>query len=82
MKIDPTYFEKFILKLFQENIHATRVLSLSNYVIYVLHAAMLAIHAIVQAYAKIANIKPKSEVKQVNLLLSNASFDINFVLKP
>jgi Transposase DDE domain len=82
VRVDPAYVEAFIRKLFQEDMHAARVLSLSNGVVGVLHAAVLAIHAIGQAYAKIANIKPKSGVKQVDRLLSNAGFDMNVVLKP
>jgi hypothetical protein len=82
VRVDPAYVEAFVRKLFQEDMHAARVLSLSNGVVGVLHAAVLAIHAIGQAYAKVANIKPKSGVKQVDRLLSNAGFDMNVVLKP
>ncbi len=82
MKVDPAYVRTFIENLFNGDMHALRVLSLSNGVVGVLHAAALAIHAIGQAYAKVANIKPKSGVKQVDRLLSNAGLDMNVVLKP
>ncbi len=58
-----------------------RVLSLANGVVGVLHAAVLAIHAIGQAYAKVASIKPKSGVKQVDRLLSNAGIDVSHSLR-
>jgi hypothetical protein len=61
--------------------HAARVLSLANGVIGVLHAAVLAIHAIGHAYAKVANIQPKSGVKQVDRLLSNEGFVMAQILK-
>jgi Transposase DDE domain len=82
VKVDPAYVKTFIENLFNGDMHALRVLSLSNSVVGVLHAAALAIHAIGQAYAKVANIKPKSGVKQVDRLLSNAGLDMNVVLKP
>lgn len=82
VKVDPEYVKAFIQNLFKGDLHAARVLSLANGVVGVLHAAALAIHAIGQAYAKVANITPKSGVKQVDRLLSNAGFDMNVVLKP
>jgi len=82
VRVDPAYVKTFIQNLFNEDMHAARVLSLSNGVVGVLHAAALAIHAIGQAYAKVANIKPKSGVKQVDRLLSNAGLDMRVVLKP
>jgi hypothetical protein len=82
VKVDPVYVRAFIQNIFREDMHAARVLSLSNGVVGVLHAAVLAIHAIGQAYAKVANITPKSGVKQVDRLLSNAGFDMSVVLKP
>jgi Transposase DDE domain len=82
VKLDPAYVKAFIQNLFSEDLHALRVLSLANGVVGVLHAAALAIHAIGQAYAKVANITPKSGVKQVDRLLSNGGFDMRVVLKP
>ena len=81
-KVDPEYVRAFIENIFNGDLHALRVLSLSNGVVGVLHAAALAIHAIGQAYAKVAKIKPKSGVKQVDRLLSNGGIDLRVVLKP
>src|SRR5271163_3521742 len=82
VRVDPAYVRAFIENIFNEDMHAARVLSLTNAVVGVLHAAALAVHAIGQAYAKVANIKPKSGVKQVDRLLSNAGLDMHVVLKP
>jgi hypothetical protein len=68
--------------LFGDDLHAMRVLSLANGVVGVLHAAVLAIHAIGQAYAKVAKITPKSGVKQIDRLLSNTGIDLPQILKP
>ena len=80
-KVDPTYARKLVEQVFREDMHAARVLSLANGVIGVLHAAVLAIHAIGQAYAKVANIQPKSGVKQIDRLLSNEGLVMAQVLK-
>ena len=80
-KVDPEYVRKFIVNLYEGDMHALRVVSLANGVVGVLHAAALAIHAIGQAYARVAGITPKSGVKQVDRMLSNAGFDLRVVLK-
>jgi hypothetical protein len=80
-KVDPEYVKKFIVNLFEGNMHALRVVSLANGVVGVLHGAALAIHAIGQAYARVAGITPKSGVKQVDRMLSNSGFDLRVVLK-
>ncbi|WP_437650999.1 IS4 family transposase [Sorangium sp. So ce362] len=80
-KVDPKYIQTFVENLFGDDLHAMRVLSLANGVVGVLHAAVLAIHAIGQAYAKVANVKPKSGVKQVDRLLGNTGIDVFHSLK-
>lgn len=80
-KVDPTYVRKLVEQVFREDMHAARVLSLANGVIGVLHAAVLAIHAIGQAYAKVAHIQPKSGVKQIDRLLSNEGLVMPQILK-
>jgi hypothetical protein len=80
-KIDPEYVRKFIVNLFEDDMHALRVVSLANGVVGVLHAAALAIHAIGQAYARVAQITPKSGVKQVDRMLSNSGLDLRVILK-
>jgi Transposase DDE domain len=82
VRVDPAYVRAFIENIFIADMHAARVFSLSNGVVGVLHSAALAIHAIGQAYAKVANITPKSGVKQVDRLLSNAGFAMSVVIKP
>ncbi|MBV8282325.1 MAG: IS4 family transposase [Candidatus Eremiobacteraeota bacterium] len=79
--MDPEYVRKFIVNLFEGDMHALRVVSLANGVVGVLHAAALAIHAIGQAYARVAGITAKSGVKQVDRMLSNSGFDLRVVLK-
>jgi hypothetical protein len=81
-KVDPRYIQTFVENLFGDDLHAMRVLSLANGVVGVLHAAVLAIHAIGQAYAKVAKITPKSGVKQIDRLLSNTGIDLPQILKP
>jgi len=66
-------------ELLGEDLHALRVLSLANGVAGVLAAAMLSIHAIGQAYAQLAQIKPKSGVKQLDRLLSNDGIELDLV---
>jgi len=66
----------YLRELFGADVHATRVLSLSNAVAGVLDAAVLSIHAIGQAYAKLAKITAKAGVKQVDRLLSNSGIDL------
>jgi hypothetical protein len=61
-KVDPKYIQTFVENLFGDDLHAMRILSLANGVVGVLHAAVLAIHAIGQAYAKVANILNKSRL--------------------
>lgn len=71
---------RFVDELFGDDLHAKRVLSLSNGVVGVLHAALMSVHAIGQAYAKVANIKPKSGIKQVDRTLSNKGVDLRDIL--
>lgn len=61
--LDLKQTRQFAESLFGEDMHALRVLSLANGAVGVLHAAMLSIHAIGQAYAKVARITPKSGTK-------------------
>jgi len=63
---------QFVASLVGEDMHAKRVLSLSNALTGTVHAATLGIHAIGQALAQVAGLNPKHAVKQVDRLLSNA----------
>ena len=69
----------FASSLFGDDLHALRVLSLANGVVGVLHASVLSIHAIGQAYAKVATITPKSGTKQVDRMLSNQAMHVELL---
>ncbi|MEJ7734401.1 MAG: IS4 family transposase [Polyangiaceae bacterium] len=71
---------EFVEGLFGEDEHALRVLSLANGVAGVLNAATVSIHAIGQAYAKLAHTTPKSGTKQVDRLLSNPGIVLDHLL--
>ena len=62
--------------MFAEDIHATRVLSLSNAVVGAIHAASLGVHAIGRALAVASGLEPKHAIKQVDRLLSNMQMDV------
>jgi len=66
--------------LFGEQLHAARVLSLANGVAGVLTAAVLSLHAIGQAYARLAEITPKSGVKQIDRLVGNDGICLDKVM--
>ncbi len=74
--LDLQQTRRFVDSLFGDDLHALRVLSLANGVVGVLHAAMLSIHAIGQAYARLARITPKSGTKQVDRMLSNSAMHV------
>lgn len=69
-----------LYRMFGEDAHARRVLSVANGVAGVLDAAVLSIHAIGQAYAKLAKTTPKAGVKQVDRLLSNSGIKVDAFL--
>lgn len=75
-----SHTRRFVDEVLGEDLHARRVLSLANGVAGVLRAATLSIHAIGQAYAALAEITPKSAVKQVDRMLSNGGIDLDTVL--
>jgi hypothetical protein len=71
----------FVNELFGPTEHAKRVQSLANAVVGITQVAVLAIHAIGQAYAQVAGITAKSGVKQIDRLLSNDHFELERILK-
>jgi hypothetical protein len=73
--LDPVVVHRFVEELVGEDLHAKRVLSLANGVLGVLHTAALAIHAIGEALAAVADLRPKHAIKQVDRLLSNRGID-------
>lgn len=68
-------------RVFGGDLHALRVVSLANGVVGILNAAVLSLAAIGQAYARVANITPKSGVKQVDRMLSNEGLDLSTLMK-
>ena len=80
-RISPKRVRGFVNELFGPTEHARRVQSLANAVVGITEVAVLAIHAIGQAYAQVAGISAKSGVKQVDRLLSNSNFVLDRALQ-
>lgn len=74
---DPIKTAEVLTRLFGDDLHAMRVLSLANGTIGVLHAATLAVNAIGKAYARVVGGDPKHGVKQVDRLLSNDGIELS-----
>ena len=72
----PENAHAFVSDLLGEDVHATRVMSLANGVVGVLHAAALGIHAIGRGLADALDLDPKHAIKQVDRLLSNRGITI------
>jgi hypothetical protein len=66
----------FLTSLFGEDLHAKRVLSLSQCTLGVIHAASLAIHSIGIGMAEARDVEPKHAIKQVDRMLSNKGIDV------
>jgi hypothetical protein len=79
--LDLDHTRQFVEGIFGEQLHAKRVLSLANGVAGVLQAAVLSVHAIGQAYAALAEILPKSAVKQIDRMLSNSALSLEVTLE-
>ncbi len=65
-----------LTRIFGDDLHARRVLSLANGVVGVLHAATLSVTAIGKAYSEVIGGDPKHGVKQVDRTLSNAGLGL------
>ena len=72
----PENAHAFVNELLGDDVHATRVLSLANGVVGVMHAASLGIHAIGRGLADALDLEPKHATKQVDRLLSNSGIVI------
>ncbi len=68
--------EKFVREATGGDMHAARVMSLAAAVQGVLHAAALGVTVIGKALAQAKGLLPRSGVKQVDRLLSNAKLDV------
>lgn len=75
--MEPGRVHDFVQSLFEEDMHAKRVLSLGNGVLGVMYAASLSVHAIGLGLASARSIlRPKHSIKQVDRLLSNRKVDV------
>lgn len=68
--------QQFVENAVGADLHAKRVLSLSNAVVGALTAAALAIHAIGLGLAKAGTLKAKHAIKQVDRLVSNVGINV------
>ena len=75
-KIGLKGIRNFLESLFEEDVHAMRVLSMANATLGVLSSASLAVHAIGQGLAHARGLITKHAVKQVDRLLSNPGIDV------
>lgn len=75
-KLDRLHSQELVEGLFENDLHARRVLSIGNGVAGVLRAATLSVHAIGEGYAEVARTKPRFGVKQVDRFLSNVAIDV------
>jgi hypothetical protein len=66
------FVHEFLNRVFVDDLHAKRVLSLANGTLGVMAGAALAVSLIGQALAKARGLLAKSAIKQVDRLLSNA----------
>jgi hypothetical protein len=73
---DPIKTADVLERVFGDDLHAMRVLSLANGTVGVLHAATLGVSAIGKAYAGVVGGDPKHGVKQVDRMLSNDGIDL------
>lgn len=75
-KLDRLHTQELVEELFEDDLHARRVLSIANGVTGVLRAATLSVHAIGEGYAEVARTKPRFGVKQVDRFLSNSAINV------
>ena len=66
---------EFLVGLFENDLHAKRIYSLSNAALGVMTSASLGIHAIGHALAQARSLVDKHAIKQVDRLLSNPGID-------
>jgi hypothetical protein len=66
----------FLTSLFAEDLHAKRILSLSQCTLGVIHAASLAVHSIGIGMAEARDVDPKHAIKQVDRMLSNRGINV------
>lgn len=79
---NPLRVAETINQIFEDDLHARRVLSLANGVVGVLDAAVLSIHAIGRGYAHATNHSEKHGVKQTDRMLGNPGIDVWSLFRP
>ena len=79
---NPLQVAATIEKIFGEDLHAMRVLSLANSVVDTVDAAVLSIHAIGRGYAHVTNKKEKRGIKQTDRMLGNSGIDVWQLFRP
>jgi DDE family transposase len=75
-RLDEQQVHSFLETLFEEDLHAKRILSLSHAVLGVIHAASLGVHTIGMALAWARGTRGKHGVKQVDRMLSNQGINV------
>jgi Transposase DDE domain len=75
-KIGADRVHEFVTELFVDDMHALRVLSLSNATTGAIFAGALGVHAIGTALADSNGLEPKHAIKQVDRLLSNMRLSV------
>lgn len=79
---NPLQVAETIEKIFEDDLHARRVLSLANSVVGVVDAAVLSIHAIGRGYAHATGKNEKHGVKQTDRMLGNEGINIWQLFSP
>src|SRR6266581_1615568 len=74
--IDRDAVHEFLSSLFEQDLHAMRILSMSNATVGAIRAASLAVHAIGAGLADAEGLNSKHAIKQVDRLLSNSGIDV------
>jgi Transposase DDE domain len=76
-----TDVHRLLCGLFDGDLHAKRVLSITNATLGVIRTASLAVNTIGQGLALARGLVPKHAIKQVDRLLSNKGIDIDAALR-
>ena len=79
---DPLRIAERVNQIFGDDLHARRVLSLTNEVAGTVTAAVLSIHAIGRGYARFTNQLEKHGVKQTDRMLGNSGIAVWELFRP
>lgn len=81
-RITPESVHEFTARLFGEDLHSKRVLSLAMAAVGVIHATSVALHAIGRGLAGAMGLDPKHAAKQVDRLVGNSGVVMARLFKP